>query len=62
MLKVDNLSYAYSDKYLFENLGFHLDIKTIIEIFISKIKIEKIRLFQIFFIQAIEMVSKIISL
>ena len=30
MLKVDNLSYAYSDKYLFENLGFHLDIKTII--------------------------------
>ena len=32
MLKVDNLSYAYSDKYLFENLGFHLDIKTIIKI------------------------------
>ena len=32
MLKVDNLSYAYSDKYLFENLNLYLDIKTITKV------------------------------
>ena len=32
MLKVDNLSYAYTDKYLFENLNLYLDIKTIIKV------------------------------
>ena len=32
MLKVDNLSYAYTDKYLFENLNFYLDIKTITKV------------------------------
>mgnify|MGYP001344500217 FL=1 len=32
MLKVDNLSYAYTDKYLFENLNLYLDIKTITKV------------------------------
>ena len=32
MLKVDNLSYASSDKYLFENLNLYLDIKTITKV------------------------------
>ena len=32
MLKVDNLSYAYTDKYLFENLNLSLDIKTITKV------------------------------
>ena len=32
MLKVHNLSYAYTDKYLFENLNLSLDIKTITKV------------------------------